>query len=215
MRLKLISEEAPPPPPGVNPYSPEYINPDTISRSKGVPFYFASKMYYGQQGQVHGDILGQMWQDDKTAYFDADKNYLNGRVSQYGGNFNKYVSFWNTNRQIYDKYLQACLQRLRADGLIDDATLVSTPVYGTVPLVQIDGSAAKAVSPEEEERVRLAREMHTMTGQAKHDAMQKLGVGAAGKPHPMQTSMQKAGLLRPGQKWWAPTSEDEDKKPAL
>lgn len=205
MKLRAISEDRTV---GINPFSPEYVNPDTISRAKGVPFYFGNgRVYYGQVGQIHGDVLEQMWPDDNTVYSDADSNYLSGRVSEYGGNLNKYVSFWNTNRKLYDAYFQACLQRLRADGLIDDQTLVSTPLHGTVPLTQVDGSAARQISSEEEERVRLAREMHTMTGQAKQDAMKKLGVGGGGKPHAMQTALRDAGLNHAGQKWWAATSE--------
>ncbi len=53
----------------------------------------------------------------------------------------------------------------------------------------------------------LYRKVHIMRGNAKKDAMKKLGLGWVSKKNRWQQEMEKAGQTTPGNKSWAPTSE--------
>lgn len=209
------------------PFNRSYINPDILARSKAVPFYFGDgQVFYGQPGEVHGNVLPRLGQIYGAGAYQGSYEgigstdgsgkivvpMLVGRVGLYQGNFLMYVSFWNQRQDTYSQLLSSCIQRLRADGLIDDNALISTPLHGTVTQVELAGNTqqAKQMSPEEQEMHDLAHQMHTMTGAQKQAAMKKLGVGGQ-KPHPIQTAMDNAGLRVPGQKWWAMNSESRVK----
>ncbi len=119
------------------------------------------------------------------------------------------VSFWNTDPAHY-ALLPSCLEDLKRKRLVNDRTYVSTPLHGVVPIANVMSGAATASRPDDAEKremEELAKKMHVMRGAEKRDAMKKLGVGGGGKPHPMQTAMDYAGLRQPGQKWWAMQSE--------
>lgn len=122
------------------------------------------------------------------------------------------VSFWNTELSAYTHLLRKCLDELIAAQQIYPIAYISTPIHGTIPIDLIETTQTHEMTPEEQEHLELAKQMHLMRGDQKKDAMKKLGVGGGGKPHPMQSAMDDAGLRVPGQKWWAPTSEDFDRK---
>lgn len=51
-----------------------------------------------------------------------------------------------------------------------------------------------------------------MTPEEKADLGRKLGLTSGGmKKNPWQANMEKAGIINPGQRWWAPTSESKGK----
>lgn len=117
------------------------------------------------------------------------------------------VSFWNDDQGLYDKLLGPCLDALHDGGFVPDAFFVSTPNVDTVPVGDLKLSGPKELSPDERRRLELHQNLHAMRGAEKADAMRELGVGVGGRPHPMQTAMDKHGLRVPGQKWWAMNSE--------
>lgn len=144
------------------------------------------------------DLLGRIGFKTQSLSLDTQRSEDNGKWL---------CSFWNDNKQILDSLLMPCLERLLADKQIKNDTLVSTPIHGTVSLGDIGLNIEREMSPEEREEIELHKRLHLMRGDEKKKAMKQLGVGVGGKAHPMQVAMTNAGLLKPGQKWWAPTSE--------
>lgn len=116
------------------------------------------------------------------------------------------VSFWDKDKNSYDKLLQSCLEDLEHDGYITKPYFISTPIHGTV---SSDVTTTKEMTPEDEEKYELYRRLHLMRGAEKRAAMKTLGLGGGFKSHGMATSMQKAGLRSPGQRWWAMNSESK------
>jgi hypothetical protein len=57
-----------------------------------------------------------------------------------------------------------------------------------------------------DEQKELWRKLHLMDPISKKAAMEKLGVGGTAK-NPWQKGSEEAGVINPGQKWWAPHSE--------
>jgi hypothetical protein len=116
------------------------------------------------------------------------------------------ASFWGHSKVLFDKLLKDCLQELIHKKLLSKEDFVSTPIHKTIPIEQILGGTAKEQEIDQD-KLELAKKMHLLRGQEKQDAMKKLGVGGR-KDHPIQTSLDKAGLRIPGQKWWALNSEN-------
>ncbi len=139
-----------------------------------------------------GDLLGRL-----------------GRLDEQG----MLVSFWNDKPEQYTEHLKPCLNKLMADGYLEPQAQVSTPTHGIISMQQaLSGVQGRALTPEEQEQLELYKQLHLMRGKEKQEAMKKLGVGGGGKPHPMQSAMDQAGLRVPGQKWWAPHSESFNRR---
>jgi hypothetical protein len=132
------------------------------------------------------------------------------------------VSFWNEKMMLYNDMLDDCLRELEFENLVTKDTLVSLPSFGTVTKDAV-GKQDDAKSDEEtlqqQAAVKLARELHTMPASKKKAAQKKLlelgmsfgGVGGGGHKHPWQKALEDAGYINPGQKWWAPHSEERIK----
>lgn len=196
--------------------------PDTIWKSdpRAVTFIYTAddKLYYLPDGVTHQDLFDM--NDDLVDRYNAiesrrpmrdraEKIDLVGRAGKVTMLGIRAVSFWNIEQGIYDDLLASCLEELIFEGIIDSNYMVSTPATGVVTQDEILGKnqPAPAPSPVDSDEVELYKNLHLMRGEQKRDAMKKLGVGVGGRPHPIATAMNKTGLLKPGQKWWAPTSE--------
>lgn len=199
--------------------------PDTIWKSdpSAITFVYTADgiLYYLPDGVTHEDLF-QM-NDDLTDRYNAlpgrrpmrdkaERVDLIGRAGKVGMLGITAVSFWNTDKAIYDGLLKDCLEALIYEGFIDSNYMVSTPHTGVVTQDEIMGKSPPAQEVDQDE-VDLHRRLHLMRGDEKKAAMKKLGVGVGGRPHPMATAMGNAGLLKPGQKWWAPHSEGVLREP--
>ena len=192
------------------------------------------KIFYGET--THGEIIRDNPQElsqevnDLHGYkFGADgycgwlQYCLFGRVGYI--NYNRYspttppgnyCAFWNTNKEIYDKLLQPCLQQLQQDNLLPPDTIISTPLGMSLPP---NATNTKPKSPQQLaptnpqnqiDQFEIQRKLHLMQGDEKKQAMQNLGVGGRAK-NPWQDAMEKANLIAPGHKYWAATSESTTK----
>ncbi len=151
---------------------------------------------------------------DKVKFSDIWQHDLLGRIGYKRLGYTdkvRIVSFWNDTPSVYSKLLESCLKEMMSRNLIDDDSFISSPIHKTVPVSTILGGKAetKEMTDEEQTDYELHSKLHLMRGQEKRDAMKKVGVDGGGKPHPMQQAMSNAGLLKPGQKWWATQSESK------
>jgi len=173
--------------------------------------YHAGMAVWGPRSgwYISGEELSGTWHDPVVVRKKLLKKALLGRVGlAYEPPLprgTKVVSFWNDDELEYDQWLSGCLTTLKSNGIIDDESFVSTPLHGTVPITQI--GRGREMDEHERERYELMSRLHLMRGAEKQAAMKKLGVGAGGRPHPVQSAMRGSGLQGPGQRWWAPTSE--------
>ncbi len=132
---------------------------------------------------------------------------LFGRIS---GN-REIVSFWNEDPKLYDTLLKPCIAQLLAQRLLAADSDISTPVHGTFYISELDTVQGTELSPEALADKRLRERLHLMPPAEKKAAMIKLGLmdptqGAIKSP--WQRASEETELVQPGQKWWAPTSED-------
>lgn len=197
--------------------------PDTIfmSDNQAIAFVYTSdhQLYTSGDGDTHSDLI--QWSSGANRkrlaarYNGISGNNLRNRIGQIDllGRVGKVaplnikvVSFWNNDQKLYDDMLQDCLNALLRDGIIDHTYLISTPITGVVTQNEIFDKKVPTQQISDKD-IELYKELHLMRGVEKQSAMKKLGVGNGGKPHPMATAMSNAGLLKPGQKWWALTSE--------
>lgn len=154
---------------------------------------------------ITGDLLGRLGRDFQ--YID-DHGLPDTNV--------QLVSFWNTKKTDYDNSLEGCLQKLREHNLINDETLISTPIHQTIPITAIDQVETQEIDPEMAEKVKLWQQLHLMRPEAKKEAMRKLGLGGEQMiKNPWQQGLEQTGHASPGNKWWAPTSEACEKLDAL
>lgn len=117
------------------------------------------------------------------------------------------VSFWNTIPETYD-YLKKCLDDLDRRYKFGDNYIISTPIHGTKVSRYLNDKSQTDRPESDAVDTTLAKELHTMRA-GKKEAMSTLGVGGGGKKKPMQKAFEKEGLIKPGQKYWAPTSESK------
>ena len=96
------------------------------------------------------------------------------------------VSFWNDEKEIYDKYLAGCMKALVSHPMYEKEnyegdevpTLVSTPLIGTRYLPDVvSGVVSKVLSDEEKNRIAMHQKLHLMEPNEKKRAMAELGVG--------------------------------------
>ncbi len=199
--------------------------PDTIWKSdpQAITFVFTADgiLYHMPDGVTHQDLFEM--NDDLVERYNAlsgnrplrdkaERVDLVGRAGKVGMLGITAVSFWNTAQQIYDGLLKDCLEALIYDGFIDSNYFVSTPSTGVVSQDEILGKNVPQQQTSDEE-TELYKQLHLMRGAEKKAAMKKLGVGVGGRSHPMATAMANAGLLKAGQKWWAPHSEGVLREP--
>jgi len=106
---------------------------------------------------------------------------LLGRQGRYGTS--EYLTFWNTDIGLYNKYLGWCLQEMKKAGIYDPQIKLSTP-FGTQRHVKNveSGLEGRELSPEEKRRVELRRRMHLATGEEKKQIRKELGLWTD-KPH--------------------------------
>lgn len=205
-------------------------NPDQIFNDDNITFIYTTdgQLFVSTPGEMltHYDLIDST--PELKTKFNGRRGGLAlgnllGRISyvegdefddEWGIPSGNIISFWNQKSADYDRFLIPCLEAIKDIGRLAPDAKISTPIHGTVPLSSVIGGQSETteLTPEEQEHWELARNMHLMRGDQKKDAMKKLGVGGGGKPHPMQKAMDDAGLRVPGQKWWAPHSEDFDRK---
>ena len=119
------------------------------------------------------------------------------------------VSFWTTNRQLYDN-LDECMAALDSHGLLAETSLISTP-FGN--RMWPDGAEIESdeLTPEERERIELLQQMHLARGDVKKEIMDKLGLGFEGRPKNKIQTHHNGGddptRGAPG-KWWSPFGDD-------
>lgn len=134
----------------------------------------------------------------------ASYNVLSGRIgNDYKPDKNKpsvkIISFWNTDKEMYDELLGPCLARLKRKKLIDDNTLFSSPFQPhPVPLTQINKNLSP-LSDDEVKHVKNLQQIHTLNADEKRKALLDRGASPKSSPWIKQ--------LGPGIKTWAIHSE--------
>ena len=111
--------------------------------------------------------------------------------------------------------VKACVQALLEEGLIEPTAKV---VYAkqVVPASELAGGAS--MEDASEEQIRLGKlqlggwpDGRRLTPEERKWIQKELGIaGREMKKHPMQQGMEKYGLITPGHRWWAPTSEGRE-----
>lgn len=123
------------------------------------------------------------------------------------------VSFWNDKPEVYTKLLRPCIDKLLLDHYLRPNGQISTPTHGTISIADLDATKPEALTPEQQKDVQLRQQLHTLPAAQKKVAMQKLGLLDNNfHANDWQQAGMKAGLLKPGQKWWAPASESLNKR---
>jgi len=177
-----------------------------------------NELIVGKPEHIHYDVLKRLNQykhvDDQWSFRKQIEEYmLLGRVGMYEET--QYVSFWN-EQPVLDKLLIPCLMELLDNGYIDENTLVATKhdheyvanVLKSTNKSAVDTPKQAKPSMYSDEEWELYKNMHIMRGNQKKDAMRKLGLGTGGHKHEWQKALEKADVIGPGQKWWAPQSEN-------
>jgi hypothetical protein len=214
------------------------INPDTIYTRDDNNYTFIynpDHTLVGGYGDNHPKLMRKMaWyyfpllgatlapNDQERSDFFARTSELRARALEtkclagrsgyvtYKGQKRHFVAFWNkADSQVLQKLLMPCLKELESNGKVDRSTIICIPGLPATILSKFEMSEPE-IDDETTEKLRLAQELHTMRGAQKRDAMKKLGVGGGGKPHAMQTAMDKTRTRTPGQKWWAMNSESAE-----
>lgn len=101
-----------------------------------------------------------------------------------------------------------CIKKLMDAGAIDGTEIVSfsePPLYA-FEFAEQHGAKVKM----NQELLDMHRELHLMDPDRKKEAIKKLGLIGGGHKSGWQKESEKQRLVRPGQKWWAPTSESRN-----
>ncbi len=128
---------------------------------------------------------------------------VNDIIKTYG-NEGYLVSVWDKNGQLLD-----CVNALIDEGYVEEPIYISTP-EGLIYNGEITHS--NRADPTDVEKI---RQIHLMRGEEKKELMDQLGLDPKSKEHEIAAAMKEKGLLKPGQKWWALTSEDVEKGPFI
>ncbi len=205
----------------------EYPDPDVgySQDNNAIPFIYSKLPEYGglacgDEGSTHADVIVALDIDygrDLFRYqrqFEKGDQALFGRVAtiDYQDEATHVVTFWNVSIEAYKQLLVDCLSALSDKGLINTDTMVATPFFveqfgAAVSFFANNQDQSQELSPEQLARLDMQRELHLMRPEAKKLAAQKLGLNLASKKSDHQTQAELAGMVTPGQKWWAPTSE--------
>lgn len=173
------------------------------------------------QGALSGDNLHEHWDtwdsEDQQEFFAwARENMgLFGRVGSMDQSDYPVMSFWNEDPEMYD-LLDPCIKALKYDNYISEEPIeLHTPldepdIYDRIQTpFETDVDTKIAADTDKLERYRLQKELHLLRGDDKKRALKKLGLWYdEPAKHPMGGELEKAGLLGPGQKWWAQQSDD-------
>ena len=177
------------------------IGKDEIIR----PLMNATKIRRGYNLKDHDNLV--------MAYYLRQVD-LHGRIGRIypgeGESEIKIVSFWSTIPETYDLLLQECLDLLIENTYISPNDYLSTPLHGTIPVgfVMRGNATTKELSPEEREDYKRQEDLHMMRGDQKKAELRKIGYAGSSK-QPMQKQAEQIGIVKPGHKWWAPTSESK------
>jgi hypothetical protein len=175
----------------------EYISPDYLYSNADQRRTFI----YNRDGTIY---YGNDTHTDITKYddYDYDHQSLRGRVGTWTGDPQhspripgletrppgletlhqlQIVSFWNVGageKEIFDKLLMPCLQRLKADEEIDDNTLLSTPfLRDAVPVSKMGNAKSIAPTPEKQQQIALMQQLHLMRPEQKKAVLGQIGKG--------------------------------------
>lgn len=215
-------------------YNIRYISPDDIYDNgyRNLSFIYLDngEMLYGSSDDTHSNIIYKYKDLIQELYPSIEPISIHGtyktwqtlnsltllgRVGIFDGSIDgdiPVVAFWANNKRLYDGLLKNCLNQLHTDNIIDYNTYVSTPLTGTVPQNEIYNHYKK-LTPEEQEKLELAKNLHLMRPNEKKAAMLKLGLNTSGSKHKYQKAAEDNKLISPGQKWWATTSEEVQRLP--
>lgn len=208
-----------------DPESGREIHPDSFYRQPGaVPFIYnpdGTLFYTDNQHINHYQLVVMNLDyydlphpdDDQFAVsdfveFDLRSRSLVGRAGWLLADV-RAVAFWNDD--LRPELVQPCLQQLIRYGIItpdsymitaDDETLLVSDILATEKHRQAQ------LTPEQERKREMMRQLHLMKPQEKKATMKELGLVGGGHKQPWQKSAEKAGIVQPGQKWWAMSSED-------
>jgi len=211
---------------------PDYKDPDffyTEPSARTFIYTIDNELYHESGTETHrsledkhtNDLLGD-YKREAEAQTDNDywesrqmilEHYaLYGRVGRLVGNSatRVIVTFWNTYDDIYS-LLDGCLKALEKQRIIRPGEVVE--IHTPYDISSYDVGTGETyrqqkTSAEQRKRTKLLQRLHLMGGLEKKAARKKLGLWSD-KPtkHPWQSGMEKAGKITPGQKWWAPQSE--------
>lgn len=193
---------------------------------KAKAFIFTGQeMYYGSD--THMSIMHNHWQaltgsqepptyDDKaTLWRTIQDRALLGRVGECwpGPSMDLVhaVAFWNDDKLIYNELLGSCISHLAHDGLLEADSVIYTP-FGKHDTTAATAETVKPhnteIDRQRQQDMELLRQLHLMPAGQKKAALKRLGA-PGGKKSPWQAASEKAGVVQPGHKWWAPTSESK------
>lgn len=209
MRLRLIAEN-----------ENDFISPDDLFNSVAeVSFIYDGRLFDAGGKTAHEDIFLQHAKQFPDRYqelsrswrYNFEKYALLGRIG-YDGQIRTYkqiVSFWNEDDSLYDELLRPCLAELESMNFINDDTLVSIPSAGVMSMAQADtvNLSRGPTDKRRQQELELMRQLHLMRPEMKKAAMKELGLIGGGHKPPAQRELEKAGVIHPGQKWWAMYSE--------
>jgi len=133
---------------------------------------------------------------------DAEEHSLLGRISK--GKVE--VAFWNPPDQLHG-LLEPCLKELLDKNLIDKQTEVVLGGNAWIGTIRNLDISTHGLTPEQQRILDLHKRLHLMPPDEKKKAMKELGLRWKSTKNPWQREAEKAELVKPGQKWWAPTSE--------
>lgn len=160
---------------------------------------------------LQDDEIMDEWEDETAAIRrNLEAHGLVGRVSP----DKRYVSFWNDPTNTHG-LLNDCLNELFNKNFIKSETYVvlfgsKRKVQAGIALTTRDIQAQDTrVDPKKARELELLRNLHLMNPQAKKKAKKELGLAWSSRKHPWQSASEKARLVTPDQKWWAPTSESK------
>ncbi len=113
------------------------------------------------------------------------------------------------------KTVQAAITQLLQGGYVKPDTYVNYAGLQRVSEIVRGGSAEASAEAKRKGLLQVALHLGAWPDGRRLDAdekraiRQQLGMDlAGGAKHPWQQASEQSGLVRPGQKWWAPTSED-------
>ncbi len=205
------------------------ISPDTYYEEKGaISFIFAKGgLIWSDHTSTHTNVIIQ---NKDSKIFDQYRSLLNsdnafnnaykirltleewalvGRVSP----DRDFVAFWNKPNQLHG-LLSDCINELYKNNFIlPEAQIVLYGADDAIPASDvISGGTAQPVDTKldkkRERELELRKQLHVGAPDQRKAARKELGLGFGSHKSKWQSEAEKTGLVRPGQKWWAPTSED-------
>lgn len=205
-----------------------YIDPNELLESnfKGSTAFIYNidgKLLFSGRGDTHDEIIYKnydyygfnfnslnnsfdpmsalaLWSMKKRGELKANNLALLGRITKIKEFPSPVISFWNENKVIYTNKLKDCIGALLANKLIYENCYISTPIFGTVSLVDLIVnfdfllSQKSQTSSEDIERIEA---IHLMNTNQKKQELEKRGV----LPKKPRVN------VKPGEKWWTPYSE--------